>query len=368
MPLEAYKRGTTWWARGKIEYDGLPITDYIRESTGASTQAGAQEWIKNRTALEQRRYHLGDEADEREYTFAAAVMEYSATPEMAKHLMPLVERLGAVPVRKITATQIRNLGPELYPKNGTDTWRRWVVTPARAVINNAHDLGRCPPIRIANYSKEERLKQDKRRGKRSRVKKTPGSWDWLLAFREHAGCYHGALAYFMFVTGARVGQSVAMKPDHLNLDAGTATVPGAKGHDDRVVPLPPELIEELRALPAKPPRGYDRKPENMRVFGFATRFSPLKGWRTACAKAGIDYLPPHSAGRHGFGQEMKIRQGVDSQSVAAMGGWSDTTMLDRVYTHAEDSDAKILDAFRTGRVQAEQRISQKDANTLGDKS
>jgi len=359
LPLEAYPRGKSWWARGKVEYDGLPITAYIRESTGASTEAGALEWVRNRTSLEQRRYHLGDEADEREYTFAAAVMEYAASADTAKHLIPIVERLGAVPVRKITPKMVKDLGPELYPKNATDTWRRWVVTPTRAVINNANALGRCPPIRIPGYEKDERVKQDRKRGKRSRVKKVPGSFDWLLAFREHAGRYHGALALFMFATGARVGQSVAMMPKHLDLANGRATIPGAKGHDDRVVDLPPELVEELQALPPKHPRHWDRTARNLRVFGFADRCGPLSGWRTACKRAGIEYLSPHAAGRHGFGQEMKIRQGVDGQSVASVGGWSDTAMLDRVYTHAEDSGNKILDAFRTGRVQAENRTGRK---------
>lgn len=360
MPLTPYQRGPTWWARGKIEYNGLPITGYLRESTGASSEAGAREWIAQRQAAEERRHHLGDDAfAEHEFTFGDAVMLYQANAEMAKHLIPLLGKLGPLPVRKITAKMIRDLGPALYPDNAVDSWRRAVIAPARAVINNAHALGRCPPIRIPAYTAAERIKQDKRRGKPSRVPKTPGSWDWLLAFREHAGRYHAALALFMFATGARVGQATAMTPKHLNLDAGTATIPGAKGHDDRVVRLPPEVVAELRALPPKVPKDWERRPANLRVFGFASRTGPLQGWATACRRAGIDYLPPHSAGRHGFGQENRVRQGVDGQAIAAVGGWSDTTMIDRVYTHAEDSDAKILEAFRTGRVQAEKRTGLK---------
>ena len=53
------------------------------------------------------------------------------------------------------------------------------------------------------------------------------------------------------------------------------------------------------------------------VFGYASRCGPLKAWQAACKKASIPYLPPHSAGRHGFGQEMKVRQGVDGKAVAA---------------------------------------------------
>lgn len=356
MPLEPYQRCASWWARGKIEYDGLPITGYLRESTGASTEAGARQWIAEREAHERKRHLVGEEHT---LTFADAVMLYEPNPQMAKYLMPLVARLGPLPVAKITPKMVRDLGKELYPKNSTDSWRRWVVTPVRAVINNAADLGGCAPIRIVGYDKEERVRQDKRRGKQSRVRKEPGSWDWLLRFREHAGRYHAALALFMFTTGARVGQAVALTPAHLDLEAGTARIPGAKGHEDRVVRLLPELVEDLKALPARTPRGWDRKEKNKRVFGFASKDGPRKGWITACKRAGIQHLPPHASGRHGFGQEMRVRQGVDGQAMAHVGGWADTTMIDRVYTHAEDADAKILEAFRTGRVQAENQTGLK---------
>ena len=295
MPLEAYLRGSTWWAKGRIEYNGLPITGYIRESTGASQEGGAERWITAREEQEIRRHLLGDEYA---ITFGDAVMLYNPTPDMAKHLIPLVGELGHMLVKDITPKSVREIGPKLYPNNCTDSWRRWVVTPVRAVINNAHDAGKCGPIKIIGYSPEERVKQDKRRGKVSRVERKPGSWDWLLAFREHADRYAAALALLMFTTGARIGQAVQMHPnDHLDLQNGRVCIPGAKGHADRWIDIPVELVVELANLPAKTPRGWERKRQNLRVFGYASRTGPLKTWQYACAKAGIEYLPPHSAGR-----------------------------------------------------------------------
>lgn len=357
MSLTAYKRGPVWWAKGRVEINGRPITPYIRESTGASTESGARDWIKERETQEERRFYIGDESEE--LTFAGAVMLYTPTPDMAKYLAPLLRELGPYPCHKITPKMVKDLGPRMYPKNCTDSWRRWVVTPVRAVINNAHDLGRCPPIKIKGYGKEERIKQDKRRGKKSRQAKTPGSWEWLLRFRRYAGPYHAALAHFMFVTGRRVGQSVVLHPDDLDMDRARARVVGVKGHDDEWVDLTPELVAELRALKPKRPRGWERTKENLRVFGFADRCGPLKGWRTACKRAGIEYLPPHSAGRHGFGQEMVVRRGVDAQAAAKFGAWSDTSMLSKTYTHPEDVSRKIHMANRTGRVQAEKRTGLK---------
>lgn len=361
MPLEHYARGSTWWARGRVELNGLPITDYIRESTGASSESGARQWCAEREASEVRRHLVGEKES---LTFNDALLLYDPTPDMAKYLIPIAERIGHMFLSDITAQTVRDLGPALYPKNATDTWRRWVIAPARAVINRAHAHGKCGYLRVEGYENKERVKQDRKRGKRSRIKKTPGSWEWLLRFRQHADRKHAALALFMFATGARVGQSVAMHPDHLKLDNSKVIVPGAKGHEDREIEIPPELVDELRALPPLYPRGWERKPRNLRVFGFASKDSPRKGWISACKKAGIPYLPPHSAGRHGFGQEMRVRQGVDKKAVGEFGGWSDTELLDSTYTHGEDSDAKILEAFRTGRVQAEKEtgIKLRDSN------
>ena len=355
--LTPYKRGPVWWVKGRVEVNGRAVSAYIRESTGSSTESGARDWIREREEQEERRFYVGDEGEQ--ITFAGAVILYNPTPDMAKYLAPILKELGPYPCHRITPKMVKDLGPKLYPKNCTDSWRRWVVTPARAVINNAHELGRCPPIKIKGYDKEERIRQDRRRGKKSRQAKTPGSWEWLLRFRRHAGPYHAALAHFMFVTGRRVGQSVAMHPDDLELDNARARVIGAKGHDDEWVDLTPELVAELRALRPRRPRGYALTRDNLRVFGFADRCSPLKGWRSACKRAGIPYLPPHSAGRHGFGQEMVVRQGVDAQAAARYGAWADTSMLSKTYTHPEDVSRKIHRANRTGRVQAEKRTGLK---------
>lgn len=361
MPLEPYPRGAIWWARGKVEYNGRPITGYIRESTFASTEDGAQDWIAEREEGERRRHLLGEQ--HRALTFNDALLLYTCDMDTADHLVPIAAEIGAMLVGEITPKLIRDLGPKLYPANCTDSWRRWVVTPARAVINNAHDeLGgaRCPAIKVRGYGEAARVAQDKKRKKPSRIEQIPGSWDWLLKFRQHAKRYHAALALFMFITGRRVGQSVAMHPDDLDLQGARVKVPGAKGHDDAWISIPMEMVVELANLPPKTPRGWDRtRRANLRVFGFAGRCSPLKGWQTACKRAGIPYIPPHAAGRHGFGQEHVVRQGTDAQAAASYGAWSDTVLLARTYTHAEDVSDKILAGFRAGLVQAENRTGLK---------
>ncbi len=358
MPLELYQRGRVWWARGTIEYRGRKIGGYLRESTGTSDRSDAQRWVEEYEEATIRHSLFGAQASgPPELTFADCICYYPAPPRDAERLLRVLPEIGHLPVKSITPKMVRELAARLYPDCCVDTWLRNVIAPVRATINAAHDeLGgdRVPPMKVRDFSPKERIDQDKLRGKKSRVPKTPGSWPWLLKFRTSANPRLSALAFLMFVTGARVTQAVTMHPrEHLDLPNARVKIPGAKGHDDRWVEIPMELVIELANLEPQVPRGLPQTPENLRVFGYARRDSFRKAWEAAERAAGIEHLSPHAAGRHGFGQEMGVRQAVDEKAAEQVGGWSSTGVFKRTYNHAEDSAPKILAALRTGLVQAE---------------
>lgn len=360
MPLETYLRGRTWWAKGRVEYNGTAITDYYRCSTGASSERAAWEWCRAEEERQLRYFLVGPEKVEEPLTFAGAILLHYPNKKTAGYLIPIVKLIGEMLVADITPKIVRELAPILYPDSGTKTWVRQVVTPVRTVINNAHDLGKCPPIKIKGYAAEEQIAQDRRRGSRGRTKYKPGSWEWLLQFRAHADQRVAALALTMFVTGARISQAIQMTPSqHLDLDHNRICIPGAKGHDDRWIAIPKWLATELKNLKPKYPRGAEHRPENLRVFGYADRSSPRKEWNKAIEAAKIEYLPFHSAGRHGFGQEMNVRQPIDEKAAGAFGGWSDTNLMRRTYTHAEDEMAKVHRALETGLKAAQRKTKLK---------
>lgn len=351
MPLESYRRGSTWWVRGRVELNGRPVTGYYRRSTGASDEAGAADWCRAETERAIRRHLLGAEAG---LTFAEAVMLYPAKPAEAKFLLKIVPHLGATMVQNIFPQTVRDLCPILYPTAATDTWQRQVISPVSAVINNAHQLGRCPPIRIKGFSAAERIAQDHARGKQSRVERQPGSWPWLLAFQSQANPYLAALAEFMFETGARVGQAVALRPRDLDLPGRRVWLPASKGHAAQWVAISTEMMVRLANLPArKPVDKVTGKVLPARVFGYSNRTGLIGAWKTACTNAGIPYLTPHSAGRHGFYTELRVRQGIDGHAAAKAGRWSNPALPDRVYAHSETPEREIRAAIRTGSVQAE---------------
>lgn len=369
MPLEPYLRGSRYWCRG-YPADG---DEYVRKSLGTSDEAIAQAACREIEAAYRKRRILGPDAPkpEDEIVFAALVMLYDASPAEARYLKKVVRHIGNERRRDMTPQSIRALAKKMYPRASTDTWTRQVITPVRSVINNGHELGKCPPIRIKAFSKDERIKQDRLRGKESRVPKTPGSWPWLLAFIEAADPRDAALAYFMFRHGARVGQSVAMlRATDMDLSAGRLRVPAAKGHPAEWIDIDPELV----AMIANIPRPY-RKEARERVFGIgSSRAGSLRTrWQATCLRAGIEYLPPHSAGRHGFGTEMFVRQAskVDLVSATKEGRWSSPAVPLKTYAHAENSAVKVRDAMMAGkraaRTPSVQRETGKARKAAGNK-
>lgn len=361
--LEPYLRGNVWWVRGT-----RPDTDrYIRESLGTSDPAIAEAKVEEIYRRARQRRILGPDAPQPqdELTFAACVLLYPARAKDATYLKPIVRRCGRMLVRDMTPEFIRGLGRQMMPRASTDTWQRQIVTPARSVINHAHDLGKCPPIRIRRFSEKERIAQDQLRGRESRIRREPGSWDWLLAFMEHADPRDAALAHFMFRHGYRISQSLAMtRSRDMDLANRRVRVHAAKGHPAHWVELDLEEVVMIANLPL-PYRGAARD----RVFGIGGgRSGALYArWKAACAKAGIAYIAPHAAGRHGFGTEMIVRQGVDPVT-AADGRWSDPSVMLKTYAHPEDSEAAVRAAFRAGRTLAVQARAKGSRKALARKT
>ena len=91
MPLEIYKRGRFYWAKGWVEYNGRRIAGPYRRSTKASTEAGARDWIALETEMQIRRHVVGDEISK---TFSDAILLYNASKEDAERLMELAQLIG----------------------------------------------------------------------------------------------------------------------------------------------------------------------------------------------------------------------------------------------------------------------------------
>ena len=342
--LDIYLRGDTWWVKGRLEGEDK----YYRESLGTPNESVAKTKVRELEAEAVKRAVLGRDAPRPEdrLTFADAVLLSHPKPSDARYLAKVLPLLGEKLARDITPKMVKQVAKRLHPNASVDTWHRQVIVPVRAVINSAHEEGLCPPIRIKAYTKNERMAQDRARGKDSRVARKAGSWEWVLAFKEHADPRLGAMALFMFTTGARITQTMEMRrKTDLDLFNKRVRLPAAKGHPAQWIEIMPEVAVAIANLPL--PAG---KLNQERVFYWAGQRSGwfYKEWKRACTEAGIDYLSPHPSGRHGFGTEAIVRRKIDPATAAREGRWSSPKVLLDTYAHAEESSASVRQAFQDG--------------------
>jgi integrase len=318
MPLITTKRkGSPFF-----QITGTVAGERIRQSAGTADKGQAEEEAARlEREIRQRRIY-GPPAVA---TFAQAVNLYIDDGGEARFLKPLVRVLGRRRLSDLTPGLIRSTARKLLPHASPSTWNRQVITPAGAVINNAHDHGLCPPIRIKRFKtqKPERRAIDR---------------EWIDKFRSATKVrYLQSLALFMFQTGARISEAVAMEPKDLDLMRRRAYFGKTKNGEPHEAVLTREMVIELANLP----------PRNGRIFGYQSRYGPRTAWKNACNKAGIIDATFHEGGRHSFATEAIVRKRIDLPTVARLGNWKSLSLLAETYAHPEDLDGVVDEVFGT---------------------
>lgn len=328
MPL------TVVWRNGVAQLYGTVAGRRVRRS--AKTRDPEIAEIK-RAETEARLIKASIYGADKEATFADACVLYQREGKRRRYLEPLIRHIGRQRLATITPGALNSLALKLYPdgKYTNSTRNTCVLKPARAVINFAHQHGLCHPMKVKGFYE-------------AKVERPAGDRVWVDAFMAASVDRRlRVLCLFMFVTGARIGECIVLEPDHLDLDAKIGVGPPAKNGDPRTYYLTDELVRELRLLaPAKTHYGRG----DVRVFGWAHRQAIQKAWRATCERAGIAYLTPHEAGRHGFGTETVVRQGMDIVTAAKLGGWRDPTVLVRRYAHSKGLGKTAEATFGTNKT------------------
>jgi integrase len=318
------------WRDGIAYVHGTIGGQRLRRSLKTSDRASAEILCAETEARLIRESVYGAEY---EATFANAALKYLAAGRPRRYVAALIKALGKKRLSMIKPGDIKALSLELYPKAKASTRNVSVIRPCTAIINHAAELGMCHPIKCKSFPEPRVLRHAVDRA-------------WINAFMARATPRLGALALFMYTTGARLGEAVALEPKHLDLDGKRAILPRAKNSDPRIYYLTDEMVDVLRALPPRRTHG-GRGP--YRVFGYAKNTGPQTAWKRVCSRAQLPYRMPHEAGRHSFATEALIRRGIDPVTVAALGGWRNPTMLLQRYAHAENLGTVAETVFgRTG--------------------
>lgn len=315
MPLTLYRRkgSDIWHYRGTIGPPGARRR--LRGSTRTANKADAERLIAEKDAREWKRGFDGPAAV---LTFAQAAILYRKAGRSTRYLSRLEDYWRDRPIKEINGGSIKQAAVALYPAATGATRNRQVIVPTQAVINHAAEAELCQRIRVKRFPVEKKSKE-------------PASWNWVQAFMSHSSPHLGAVACFMFLTGARVSEACSLTWDNLDFGGHRVLIKQPKIRTERSAHLPPALMAALANIPG---------PRDGTVFGYPNRKAVDRPWRAACRRAGIPLLSPHSC-RHGFATAA-LQAGIDVVTVAKLGGWKSPAHVFATYGHASD-DATLTD-------------------------
>lgn len=310
MPLKIYRRaGSSVW-----HYRGTLAGNRLRGTTGASDKQTAQ---RIASAIEDKFWKRGLDAKEKGLTWPKAAALYLAAGKSSRFLAPLTRYWGDAKIADISAGSIRQAAIDLYPTAKNSSRNRQVIVPTQAVINHCAELQLCPPLRMKRFKVETKLKK-------------PATLAWIRAFESAAERPDiGALALFLFGTGARISEALAVEWSDIDFQKREVLIRQTKLGSERNAHLPPELLVALAKLPK------DRKP-----FPWKTVPGAIPHWKRAIARAGIEPLTFHSC-RHGFATALHDRA-IGVKTIAELGGWKSAQHLFQTYLHA-DADPTLTD-------------------------
>lgn len=118
-----------------------------------------------------------------------------------------------------------------------------------------------------------------------------------------------------------------------------------KTRRSRAIPLTPDLRAELAALHREvgtPERGWIFPADH---DASVPRRDFKKGLANACRRAGVPVVHPHAL-RHTWATRLATA-GVDRRTLMDLGGWTSSSVLDEIYSHAPE-DHKVGVMARTG--------------------
>jgi integrase len=333
---------TIKWRNGVAYLHGTIERQRIRKSLGTRDPKDA---ARKKAIEEARLQRAAIYGIENEATFAEACLQYLKHQAPTRHyLTPILKKIGNMKLAQIKPGLVKKIAKELYPRCKPQTLNRYVLVPVSAVVNYAHELGMCAPIRIKRFKPE------------NEAIKTAVTREWIDKFRKHAVTPHiAAYALFLHTTAARPTEAVRLRPQDFDLQNryGISAVKTKTGNR-REFWLTTEMADELRRLPPKQIKKGRFKGE-LRVFGWADCVGPIPTWKQTCKRAGLAYVTPYEAGRHSFATEGVTRQNQNVVMVAKVGNWKDTRTLLKNYAHPEDMAGFVERVFGSIETQAVQR-------------
>lgn len=322
--LKVYFRDGVGYATGTIS------GQRIRKSLGTCNKKQAEELCALYEAKLWKRHSYGEAAVR---TFEEAAVSYLEAGHDNRFTAPVIKHFQGRILGSIAPEEVRQAARKLYPKAKPATWNRQVLVPTRAIINYAAGLGWCGKIAVENFPTPK-------------VRRKAVGREWVDAFLTQADRdklpHLAACVLFMWQTAARVGEAARVLPEHIDLAGRTVFLERTKTSQWEVCHTTRELMLRLANLKMK---------AGEPVFGYASRFGISRRMQAVCRRAGIEFVPPHQAGRHSYATNA-LAMGASLKEVMEGGRWKSARLMLEIYAHAEEGGKAIAERFDTGVAQS----------------
>jgi integrase len=337
MPLKLYRRNGIWNYRGTVGPTGR------RQRLRGSCQTESKDIAARYIADLEKKYWDGHfDGPGAILTFRRAVALYKAAGKSDKFLATIEDYFKDTLIKDISSGTVRQMALELYGHCSGASRNRMAITPTQAVINHAAESDFCQPIRVKRFEVEKSEKE-------------PATLAWVKTFQAHSKPHLGAYALFMFLTGCRPSEALAVERADLDLNAATVIIRETKVNKERKAHLPAMLVATLANLEDVPGRP---------LFVYRDYRDMRWSWHKTIEYAGLPVLTPHCC-RHGFATEL-LRRGVDVVTVAWLGGWASPAQVLKTYGHAlkrRDQTDILTDAPLTRAIDDVAKSARKTGST-----
>jgi integrase len=269
-------------------------------------------------------------ANDNEKTFEAAAESYVRMGGSQRYAQAVVDYFRGRLVGTIVPAEVRQMGLDLFPTCKAATINRQALTPARAILNHAHELGWCQSIRVRSFRAEKPVNLPAVNG------------EWMSKFVSQAdgdGLPHlSAIVFFMQDTAARVGEACNVLGEHVDIRNKAVRLVKTKTDDNATAFLTDELAYRMSHLRIK---------EGARIFRYSSRWSVNARIAAVCRRAGIEYRPSHTIGRRAYATRA-IKLGVPIK-VAMDGGRWKTPAVFLVYVDIENAGRIVAEKIKLHR-------------------
>lgn len=268
----------------------------------------------------------------REPTFLSAANKYMDAGRRRRFIGRLIEHFGETPLREINQDAIDSAAVVLHPHGSPATRNAAVYTPVSAILRHSN-MG---------------FKLKRPKGAKGRVVTDYLNPEDAFAIIREAGTFDRELALLLRVllyTGCRLGEALALTPEHVRPGERIAFIGRTKNGDPRTVLLRQDLADELAAHESRRPgkvfrfhQGGHLKHQLMRAklksLGLLCPVRRPPGWRQPPNR--LAFVNYHTF-RHTFATWMRRYGGADVQGLVATGNWRDAKSAAR-YAHVVPRD------------------------------